>query len=68
MTANFSRWYCFILNCYFSYKIANTANFGHIPGTTTGETPITFIVKGTTAITSIDLSSMNKVAVVDCYR
>jgi hypothetical protein len=46
-------------------QINNTANFRDIAGTTTGETPITFIVKGTTVIESIDLSSMNKVATVE---
>ena len=42
----------------------NTANFKDIPGTTTGETPISFIIRGSD-LTSIDLSTMNKVAVVE---
>ena len=45
-------------------ELNNTANYLDIPGTTTGETPITFEVINTSAITSIDLSTMNRVAKV----
>ena len=43
-------------------ELNNTANYLDIPGTVVGETPITFEILNTTAITSIDLSSMNRVA------
>ena len=43
-------------------ELNNTANYLDIPGTVVGETPITFELINTTAITSIDLSTMNRVA------
>ena len=43
----------------------NTANFKDIPGTTIGETPITIKIDNAAAgLTSVDLSSMEKVAIV----
>ncbi len=40
----------------------NTSTFKDIPGTVTGETPISIKIINTTLLTSVDLSSMEKVA------